>query len=36
MLTDEAGWAGTRDFAPDDMRLRNWLFGHFAEVGGGG
>eukprot|EP00873_Tetraselmis_striata_P015158 jgi/Tetstr1/435422/TSEL_024330.t1 len=23
---------GTRDFAPDDMRLRNWLFGHFAEV----
>lgn len=23
---------GTRDFAPEDMRLRNWLFGHFTEV----
>lgn len=23
---------GTRDFAPDDMRLRNWLFNHFKEV----
>jgi hypothetical protein len=24
--------AGTRDFAPDEMRLRNWLFGHWAAV----
>jgi len=23
---------GTRDFAPEDMRLRKWLFGHFREV----
>ena len=23
---------GTRDFFPDDMRLRNWLFGHFRET----
>ena len=23
---------GTRDFAPEDMRLRNWLFDHFKEV----
>ncbi|MCO5559065.1 hypothetical protein L7F22_012657 [Adiantum nelumboides] len=23
---------GTRDFAPDDMRLRSWLFQHFREV----
>ena len=23
---------GTRDFFPDDMRLRNWLFGHFEAV----
>ncbi|KAI8474258.1 MAG: hypothetical protein J3K34DRAFT_408702 [Monoraphidium minutum] len=23
---------GTRDFAPEDMRLRNWLFGHWAAV----
>jgi hypothetical protein len=23
---------GTRDFAPDEMRLRNWLFGHFREA----
>jgi histidyl-tRNA synthetase len=23
---------GTRDFFPEDMRLRNWLFGHFREV----
>jgi len=23
---------GTRDFYPDDMRLRNWLFGNFKEV----
>lgn len=23
---------GTRDFFPEDMRLRNWLFAHFREV----
>jgi hypothetical protein len=23
---------GTRDFMPDDMRLRNWLFNHFRQV----
>jgi histidyl-tRNA synthetase len=23
---------GTRDFPPPEMRLRNWLFGHFREV----
>ena len=23
---------GTRDFFPDEMRLRTWLFGHFREV----
>ena len=23
---------GTRDFHPEDMRLRNWLFGEFAAV----
>ena len=23
---------GTRDFFPEDMRLRNWLFGHFRET----
>jgi len=23
---------GTRDFYPEDMRLRTWLFGHFREV----
>jgi len=23
---------GTRDFLPADMRLRNWLFGHWSEV----
>lgn len=23
---------GTRDFPPDEMRLRNWLFGNFREV----
>ena len=23
---------GTRDFFPDDLRQRNWLFGHFREV----
>ncbi len=23
---------GTRDFPPEDMRLRSWLFQHFREV----
>ena len=23
---------GTRDFPPEDMRLRTWLFGHFRAV----
>ncbi|MCB0313925.1 MAG: histidine--tRNA ligase, partial [Calditrichaeota bacterium] len=23
---------GTRDFFPDDMRLRNWLFAHFRDA----
>ena len=23
---------GTRDFFPEDLRYRNWLFGHFREV----
>lgn len=23
---------GTRDFLPEDMRLRNWLFGHWSSV----
>jgi len=23
---------GTRDFYPEDMRVRNWLFGHFREM----
>jgi histidyl-tRNA synthetase len=23
---------GTRDFPPEDMRLRNWLFNNFKEV----
>lgn len=23
---------GTRDFYPEEMRLRNWLFGHWKEV----
>lgn len=26
------GNAGTRDFYPEDMRLRNWLFGEFAAT----
>ena len=29
---DLAPCSGTRDFYPDDMRMRNWLFGHFREV----
>ena len=24
--------AGTRDFPPEDMRLRSWLFGHWRRV----
>lgn len=24
--------AGTRDFYPEDMRLRNWLFGQWSDV----
>ncbi len=24
--------AGTRDFPPEDMRLRSWLFDHFSSV----
>jgi len=32
-LIDTQPPRGTRDFAPEDMRLRNWLFGHFREVG---
>ena len=24
--------AGTKDFLPEDMRLRNWLFGQFDTV----
>ena len=23
---------GTRDFPPEEMRVRNWLFDHFREV----
>jgi histidyl-tRNA synthetase len=26
---------GTRDFHPEEMRLRNWLFGHWASVARG-
>ncbi len=29
---DLASPRGTRDFFPEDMRLQNWLFGHFREV----
>ncbi len=28
----DACLAGTKDFLPEDMRLRNWLFGHFDAV----
>ncbi len=31
-LKDLQGVRGTRDFYPDDMRLRSWLFAHFREV----
>ena len=30
ILTDPI--AGTRDFLPEEMRIRNWLFDHFKEV----
>ncbi|NNL86618.1 MAG: histidine--tRNA ligase [Myxococcales bacterium] len=30
--TDTNPPRGTRDFFPEDMRLRNWLFAHFREV----
>ena len=29
---DTAPPRGTRDFPPEEMRLRTWLFGHFREV----
>ncbi len=29
---DTAPPRGTRDFPPEEMRLRNWLFGHFRAV----
>ena len=32
-LVDTQPVRGTRDFPPEDMRLRNWLFSHFREVG---
>ena len=25
-------WPGTRDFGPEEYRLRQWLFGHFEAV----
>lgn len=25
-------YTGTRDFYPEDMRLRNWLFGQWSDV----
>lgn len=25
-------WSGTRDFGPEEYRLRQWLFGHFEAV----
>ncbi|CAI7906747.1 unnamed protein product [Closterium sp. NIES-54] len=31
-LIDVSPPRGTRDFPPDDMRLRNWLFGQFRQV----
>lgn len=31
-LIDTQPPKGTRDFPPEDMRLRNWLFGHFRDV----
>lgn len=32
MMMDLAPPRGTRDFFPEDLRLRHWLFGHFREV----
>eukprot|EP01130_Rhizamoeba_saxonica_P009205 TRINITY_DN3746_c0_g1_i1.p1 TRINITY_DN3746_c0_g1~~TRINITY_DN3746_c0_g1_i1.p1 ORF type:complete len:457 (-),score=128.36 TRINITY_DN3746_c0_g1_i1:24-1394(-) len=32
ILIELAPVAGTRDFVPEDMRLRNWLFGHMRDV----
>ena len=31
-LSGHACNAGTRDFDPQDMRLRSWLFGHWEVV----
>ncbi|KAL2635695.1 hypothetical protein R1flu_007174 [Riccia fluitans] len=31
-LVDTSPPKGTRDFPPEDMRLRTWLFNHFREV----
>ena len=31
-MIDTAPVKGTRDFYPEDMRLRTWLFGHFRAV----
>lgn len=31
-VMDIQQFAGTRDFAPDDYRLRQWLFGEFEAV----
>ena len=31
-LTPLSCHAGTRDFHPDEMRQRNWLFDHMASV----
>eukprot|EP00854_Cymbomonas_tetramitiformis_P002435 gene2435-3166_t len=31
-MIDTSSPRGTRDFLPPDMRLRNWLFGHFRAV----
>lgn len=31
-LVDTLPVRGTRDFPPEDMRLRNWLFNHFREA----
>lgn len=31
-LTPLSSYAGTRDFHPDEMRQRSWLFDHMATV----
>jgi hypothetical protein len=31
-LIDTQPPRGTRDFPPEEMQLRNWLFGHFREA----